>query len=139
MPNYNPLILTGSDYKFFLALSNGVIYPLLTVDSVSMDIKTEEELIYAVGEKDPIGNKQNANSYTGKITMQAGELNAILLSEGLNKVIDITGATLGATAIQGGYNRTFKGVNINSQSESVKRKDKETLSDMNFTALGLVG
>lgn len=133
----NKLILTGADYKFFLAINGGGVYPLLTVDSVSMDIKTEEELIYAVGEKDPIGNKQNANSYTGKITMQAGELNAIMLIEGLQKAIDITGATMGATAITGGLNRTFKSVNINSQTESVKRKDKETLSDMNFTSLGL--
>jgi len=138
MPDYNQLILTGADYKFTLAINGGGVYPLRTVDSVSMDIKAEEELIYATGEQDPIGNKQNANSYGGKITMQAGELNPILLIEGLKKAIDIKGATFAATAIRGGLNWIFKGVNINSQTTSVKRKDKETLSDMNFTSIGLV-
>lgn len=135
MPNLNKLILTGADYKIFLALSTGVTYPLLTVESINLDISVEEELIYVVGEEDAQGNKQNARKAGGKITMQVGEISAILLLNGLTDATRITGATLACTALVGGFQRTLRSVNINSETIDIKRKDKESLSSMNMTAL----
>lgn len=135
MPNYNQLILTGADYKLFLKINGGGNYPLLTVESINMNIVIGEELIYAVGEQDAIGNKQNERSVKGKINLQVGEMNAILLIEGLQDSTRIVGATLAAIAIQGGFARTFKAVNINTESIDIKAKDKQSIVGMDFTAL----
>lgn len=135
MPNYNPLILTGADYKLFLGIAGGGVYPLKTTDSIDLTTAVEEELIYAVGEEDAIGNKKNARKRSGKLSMQVGEINAILELEGLIDATFITGATLAATAIQGGFARTWKGVNINTEAIAVKGKDKQSLCAMDFTAL----
>lgn len=135
MPNLNKLILTGADYKIFLALSTGVTYPLLTVDSINLDIAVEEELIYAVGEEDAIGNKQNSRKFTGKLSMQVGEISAILLLNGLTDATRITNATLACTAAVGGFQRTLRSANINTETIDIKRKDKESLVSMNMTAI----
>jgi len=138
MPNLNQLILTGADYKIFLSIPGGGTYPLKTTDSFSYAIAKENELIYAIGTEEPVGNKGNAKSYNCSLSMQAGEVNAILLLEGLTSMVDISGAVVGATAIQGGLNKTFTSVNIHTEGGDVKRKDKETLVKMDCTAIGLL-
>lgn len=135
MANLNKLILTGADYKIFLSLSTGVTYPLLTVDSINLDIAVEEELIYVVGEEDAQGNKQNARKFTGKLSMQVGEISAILLLNGLTDATRITGATLACTALRGGFQRVLRTCNINTETIDIKRKDKESLCSMNMSAL----
>lgn len=138
MPNLNQLILTGADYKLFLSIPGGATYPLQTTDSFSYAIAEENELIYATGTEQPIGNKGNAYSYNCSLSMQAGEVNAILLSEGLTTMVNIKNGVVGATAIQGGVNITFTGVNIHTEGGDVKRKDKETLVKMDCTALSMI-
>lgn len=135
MPNYNSLIFTGADFKFFLALANGVSVPLLTLDTATLDVQAEEEVIFAIGEEDAIGNKQNSRKYSGKLSLQLGELNALLSSQGILNATFITGATLAVTAIIGGYATTFRNVNFNGQTTEMKRKDKETLANLTFTCL----
>jgi hypothetical protein len=138
MPNLNQLILTGADWKIFLSIPGGGTYPLKTTDSFSYNVTAENELIYAVGETEPIGNKANAKGYQCSLSMQQGEVNAILQIEGLQSMANIRNAVVGATAIQGGMNKTFTGVNIHSEAGDVKRKDKETLVKMDVTALSLI-
>lgn len=135
MSNLNKLILTGADYKIFLSLSTGLTYPLFTVESINLDISVEEELIYVVGEEDPQGNKQNARKFGGKISMQVGEISAILLLNGLTDATRITGATLACTALRGGFQRILRSCNINTETIDIKRKDKESLCSMNMSAL----
>lgn len=135
MPNYNALIFTGADWSIFLALSNGVTYEMLTVESIDLDIATEEELIYGVGNEDPIGNKQNARKYSGKISLQAGEILSIRNIAGLPDATRLTNCTLAVSAIRGGLQYVFRNVNINSEAISIKRKDKETLVNLTLTAL----
>lgn len=136
--NANQLIFTGADFKIFLSISGGATYPLITGDSVAPTTAKEEELIYAIGDEDPIGNKQNARSRKLKISMQLGELQAILDLEGLLDATDIKGATVAITAIQGAFARTYKGVNFNTEGFDIKRKDKETIASMDCTALSMV-
>lgn len=136
MPNYNQLILTGADYKFFLNIPGGGTYPLLTLESMDMDISVEEELIYALSEEDAIGNKTNARQYKGKFTIQVGEILAILALEGFLNATFIKSATIAVTAIVGGFQRTFTQVNITSDNISLKAKEKQSLANCNFTALG---
>ena len=70
--------------------------------------------------------------------MQVGEIYAILALEGLLDATFIVGATLGATAIQGGYQQTFKQVNIHTDARTIKGKEKQTLVSMDLTALSAV-
>lgn len=135
MANYNKLILTGADYKIIMVFPGGGSYPLLTVESLSLNAAVEEELIYAVGEEDAIGNKRNARKQSGKINIQAGEICAILLLEGLLDATYISNVTIATTAIVGGFQRTYKNVNINTESIDIKAKDKQSLASLDWTAL----
>ena len=137
MPNYNALILTAAEFTFFLNIPGGGTYKLLTLDSVDMTVSAEEELIYAVGEEDAVGNKQNARKVTGKFSIQIGEIGVILEAEGLTDAVRIIGATLACVAIRGGISRTLKQLNVNTEAWAIKRRDKESLASMDFTALSV--
>lgn len=135
MPNYNQLIYTAADYKIVLAITGGGAYPLLTATVADSNISKEEELIYAISNQNAIGNKQNAKKITGKLSMQVGELNAILQLEGLPDATEIVNATIAVVALVGGFQRTFQNVNINTEGINIKAKDKQTEAAMDFTAL----
>lgn len=135
MPNYNQLILTAAEYTFFLNIPGGGTYKLLTLDNVDITVAAEEELIYAVGEEDAVGNKQNARKITGKLSLQIGEIGVICEAEGLSDAVRIQGATLACVAVRGGIGRTLKQLNINSEAWAIKRRDKESISSLDFTAL----
>ena len=135
MPNYNDLIYTSADFKIVLSITGGGAYSLLTVEELSQNISKEEELIYAVSQQNAIGNKQNAKKITGKLAMQLGEMNAILLLEGLPDATEITNATIAVAAIVGGFQRTYQNVNINTESFNIKAKDKQTVVSTDWNCL----
>lgn len=137
MPNYNALIYTAADYKITLFVNN-VAYPLQTVDNIDQNESAENEVIYAVGTNLPIGNKTNAESYGGRLGIQNGELNAILLLQGYPTAIRITNATIAITAFTGGYAKTYTGVNIHGSALNVKSKDKQSVANLDFTALAII-
>lgn len=137
MPNRNQLILTGANYKVMLIISGGGSYPILTADSIDWDDSSEGETIYAIGEEDPIGEKSNNNGYSGKFSLQNGELNAILQLEGIPSATRIRNATIAITSVVGGLSKVWSGVNINKHASSVKRKDKETIANLDFKALSI--
>jgi len=135
MPNLDAIVITGAEWKIFLAMPSGKTYELKTVESIDLDISRENEDIYAVGEEDPIANKGNARKFTGKISMQAGEIMTITSLEGLADASRITGATLACAVIRGGLQRTLRQVNINSERTTLSRKAKETLTSMDMSAV----
>ena len=135
MPNLNQLILTGANYKIMLIISGGGSYPIQTAETIDWDDSSEGETVYAIGTEEPIGEKSNNNGYSGKFSMQTGELNAILQLEGLTSAIRIRNATIAVTAVVGGFSKVWSGVNINKAASGVKRKDKETITSMDFKAL----
>lgn len=139
--NLNDLIFTGADFKLFLSIPNGAIggtYQLLSTDAIDLNVSVEDELIYAVGSEDPIGNKQNARKRTGKLIIQLGEIYSMLALEGLLDATYVNGATLAVTAIQGAFERTWKQVNFNTDNLPIKGKDKQTLVTIDFSALSAV-
>lgn len=138
MPNRNQLIITAAQFTSMLIIQGGGSYKLLTLESISMSETSEGETIYAVGEEDPIGEQSNANKYSGKLGLQVGELNAILLIEGLRSAIRIRNATISVVALKGGFSRTYLGCNINTSTCDVKRKDKESLYSLDFAAVGIL-
>lgn len=141
MPNLNELIISSQTCSIVLTVPTAgptLTFPLLTVASIDFNDKSEGELIYAVGQEDPIGNKSNANSYDGKISLQMGEVNALLALCGFNSSIRIRGAQLSIAALTGGFVKAYTSVNINTDSSSVKNKDKETLTSLDFMAIGLL-
>lgn len=140
MPNLNQLIITSAFYRIILVVPTAIgslTFPLLTVSSVDWNDASEGEDIYAIGTEEPIGNKTNANKYSGKLSLQVGELNAILSGSGFNSAIRIRNATLAITALTGGYAKTYKNVNILTDSSATKAKDKESLTSLDFNAIGL--
>lgn len=138
MPNLNQLILSAAEYETVLNISSGGTYPLETAESISWAEASEGETIYAIGQEDPIGEKSNANKYSGKFVVQVGEANAILLLEGLLSMIRIRNAVIAITGVTGGFAKTFTGVNINSANVDLKRKDKESLMNCDFNCLGIL-
>jgi hypothetical protein len=138
MPNLNSLILTAADYKVIMVIPGAGTFPLVTVDNISYNVAREEETIYAVGEELPIGNKRNAAKYSGRLSMQNGEINAVLSIAGLREATQIAGATIAITAVTGGFARTFSGLNINTESLDVKAKDKQSMVSLDWTATSIV-
>lgn len=141
MPNLQGLVLTAADYKIMIDVPNALggtsAYVIITALEISYDIEVEDETVYAIGTVLPIAEKSNAKSYKGKISMQAGEVNAVLLLAGLNDGTQIVNCTLALAALQGGFSRVFTNVNFNSESLSVKAKDKHTPINIAWKGLGV--
>lgn len=140
MPNLNQLIITSALYKILLVIPTALgslSFSLLTVSGIDWNDASEGEDIYACGTEEPIGNKTNANSYKGKLNLQIGEMNAILAASGFDSAIRIRGGTLAITALVGRYAKVYKNVNILTDSSSIKAKDKESLTSLDFNAIGL--
>jgi hypothetical protein len=134
MPNLNSIILTGSDHKVALMIPGSGVYPILTASNISWEDAAETEMIYAVGSEYPIGNKQNAFSFKGKLSMQNGEMARILNGANLITAIQIPNAVLSITT-NNGPSYTYSGLLINTSSVDVKNKDKESLVSMSWTAI----
>lgn len=137
MPQLNKLVYTAADYKIIMIVPGAGSFPLQTCETMNTSIQREEETIYAIGVEEPIAAKRNAVKYSGKLSIQAGEANAILQIAGLNEVTQIANATLAITALVGGFSRTYSGVNINTENLDVKAKDKQTMIQMDWTAVAV--
>lgn len=137
MPNLNGLIIGAEEFDCALLIAGGGKYPIETLESLSWQETSEGETIYAIGSEDPIGEKSNANKYGGKFSLQLGEMFAILSLEGLVSGIRIRNAVIAITAPTAGFNKTFKGTNINTANVDIKRKDKESLVNCDFNCVGI--
>lgn len=133
----NSLILTAADYKVLLIIPGAGSFPLKTTESLGWNNAREEETIYAIGQEEPIGAKRNAAKYSGKLSMQVGEIAAILQIAGLVESTQIAGATLAITATQGGFSRVYSGMNINTEAVDVKAKDKQSIVSLDWTAMSI--
>jgi len=138
MPNFGSLIITAAEYKVAWNISGVANFPVLTVNEIGWTETQEGELIYAVGEVNPIGNKGNAIAVKGKITIQEGELQAILSLAGVNSVVYIPASTIAVVSLQNAASYTFTNLVFTSSAISVKAKDKETMRNIDFTALAVV-
>jgi hypothetical protein len=138
MPNYNALIITAAEYKVALNVSGVAVFPLLTVNEVGWTETQEGELIYSVGDVNPIGNKGNAIAVKGKVTIQEGELQAILTLVGVNSIVYVPASTLAVVSLQNAASYTFTQLVFTSSAISVKAKDKESMRSIDFTALAIV-
>lgn len=139
-PNLNQLIINSAICSIWMTIptATGLIpFQLLTVQNFDFNDGASGELIYAIGQRDPIGNQSNENKYDIKITMQLGEINAILAICGFSSAIQINGAQVAVAALTGGFKKSYQSVNINTDSSSIKAKDKETLVSLDGLAIGL--
>lgn len=137
MANLNTIILTGSDYKVALLIPGSGVYPILTATEIGWDDKAEGELIYAIGSEYPVGNKQNAYAFSGKLSLQAGEMFGILQTAGLVSAVTIPNCVLSITSTIGGPSYTYSNMLINSSSVSVKPKDKESIQALSWMAASI--
>lgn len=139
-PNLNQLIINSATCSIWITIPTAtgpIPFQLLTVQNFDFNDTSSGELIYGIGYRDPIGNQSNENKYDGKISLQLGELNAILQICGFSSSIQINGAQLAIAALIGGFQKSYQSVNINSDSSSVKAKDKESLVSLDWLAIGL--
>ena len=109
----------------------------MTAASISWNETADNELIYTVGNEEPIGNKQNTRKYSGKFSMQVGELELILLAAGLKSAIQIPNATLSIVAVNNAFSKTFAGICINTSATDIKAKDKESIVNLDWTAISV--
>jgi len=137
MPNLDALILTAADYKV-LMIVNGKTFPLQTLDTIGQNTAREQETVYAIGTEQPIAEKRNGVKYAGKLTIQVGEIAAILQLCGLQESTQISGATLAITAVRGGFSRVYSGMNINTEDIDIKAKDKQTTANLDWAAVSVV-
>lgn len=138
--NLNQLIINSSTCSIWITIptASGLIpFQLLTVQTFDFNDTASGELIYAIGQRDPIGNQSNENKYDGKITIQLGEINAILQICGFSSAIQIANAQISVAALTGGFTKSYQSCNCNSDSSSVKAKDKETLATLDWLAISL--
>lgn len=138
--NLNQLIINSATCSIWITIptaTGNLQFQLLTVQTFDFNDTASGELIYAIGQRDPIGNQSNENKYDGKITMQMGEINAILQICGFSSSIQINGAQISVAALQGGFAKSYQACNCNSDSSSVKAKDKETLTSLDWLAISL--
>lgn len=142
MSDKSALIMNAADYKISVDVPNALtgnfnLYVFGTIQEIGYDIEVEDETIYAVGTVTPIAEESNAKSYKGKLTAEAGEINAILGLTGKNDATSVQGATLGIIGIKGGFARVFTGVNFNTESLNIKAKDKHTPITINWKGLSV--
>lgn len=142
MPNLNQLIINSATCSIWISIPTaanptGQSFQLLTVETFDFNDEASGELIYSIGQRDPIGNQSNENSYKGKISLQLGELNAILQTCGLASSIQINGAQISVASLTGGFRKSYQSANCNSDSSSIKAKDKQTLVNLDWLAIGL--
>lgn len=140
--NLNQLIISSQTCSIVLTVPTAnspvpLSFPLQTVQTFDFNDATEGELIYAIGQQNPIGNKSNANKYDGKITLQLGEVNAILAICGFLSAIEIQNAQLSVAALTGGFVKAYQSVNFTTDTSSIKAKDKETLTTIDWLSIGL--
>lgn len=136
MADYSSLIYTAAEYKL-VWLINGTAYPLKTITDFGTSAKVEDESIYAIGAEDPIAEKVTGTQYTGKLSLQAGELDAILRSQTLSAATQIRGSQLGITAISGTFARIYGTVNITTEDLDVRAKDKQSIISLGWKALSV--
>src|ERR1035437_8113645 len=133
---FNQLILTAAEYKLLLIV-DGVTFPILTGETFSWNVSREQETIYMIGQEEPGGEKRNAAKYSGKLSLQNGEMSAILQIAGYTEASQISGATLAIASTNGVFNQAYGAVNINAVSGDIKAKDKQTLVSLDWNALSL--
>ena len=136
MAQLNQLILTAANYKVLLIVDR-VTYPILTGETISWNIAREQETIYAIGDEEPIGEKRNAAKYSGKLSLQNGEMSAILQVSGYSEATQITGATLAIASTNGLFSQVYGSMNINTAGCDIKAKDKQSIISLDWNALSM--
>jgi len=134
----NGLVIPAQSYNMVLVMPSGNPYPILTAETLDFDATAQGETIHAIGQQTPIAVKSNATSYKGKLGLQTGEWNAILLLEGFTDATQVQGATISISAIGYVFVRTFKGAVFLSDTVSVRRGNKETLTNIDFEFVQLI-
>ena len=140
--NLNPLVYTSSDYKITISAKNDngqvITVPLFVVEDLGYGAKKELEYIHGIGSDEPRALKSNTSTYPGKLSMEAGELENLLIGLGVPFATHIQSFTI---AVIGGANlvKVFKECKFDSHDATIKAKDKRSLISMNFMALGVAG
>jgi hypothetical protein len=140
MGQYQQLIINSATCSIVLTVPTAlgqITFPLQTVETFDFNDKSSGELIYAIGQADPIGNQSNENAYDLKITLQLGEISVLLQVCGFTSAIQIRGAQIAVAALLGGFAKSYQFCNCNSDSSSIKAKDKQTLVSTDWMAIGL--
>jgi hypothetical protein len=123
----NAIIYTAADYKIKLTYSTFDLKSEGTgkdagaiIESLDVNIKVESENVYGIGSKYPQGLKTNGYSYSGKLSLEAGEAEKFCVKAGIGNMTEVYDATL---------------VIITSNDLSVKAKDKRTIVSFSWDAL----
>ena len=138
MPNYSKFYYSAAEYKIFLSVANGTTAPLLTISDFEDNEKVESEPQHVVGEIDPVAIKVNGRTFTGKLSISAGEAEVLLQLNGLSKYTDIQNANIIVSSFDGIIIKRIIGVFVTSKSMPIKAKDKATIIAMDYEYLDIL-
>lgn len=134
MANQNAVVYTSSDYSITLNVG-GSKNILATCEEVKYGSKIESDFLHAVGSDYPVALKSNAITYEGNLTLQAGELEAILKAKGVLFLTEVKDNVIVISALNGNFIRTFNSVIFDSHEGGTKAKDKDSKITINWKGL----
>lgn len=134
--NFNRLIYAGSDYLIALSVK-GIPYPLPLVQEMGYNAKKNADMQYRVGSEEPIEIITSNAVYSGRIQIEAGILEVILLANLMSSANQIRDAYVTIISTTGVLVKIFTGVCITNYDGSIKAKDKRSLVSLDFTALSI--
>lgn len=135
--DYSKLFFPASDYKITISC-NGIMVPLMLVESFDYSRKIETEVFHAIGSIEPQGIQSNTATYEGKIQIEAGELQLFLIALGYQFASEISGATIAICTSFGDIVKIFKNCALGSDDRSVKAKEKRSLASIDFKSTGVM-
>jgi hypothetical protein len=136
--NFNPLIYTGGDYIVALSIKN-VPYPLILLQEINYNAKKNINYEYKIGSEEPIEIITSNATYSGKIQIEAGVLEIILIANQISAANQIRDAYITIISTAGVLLKMFQGVCITNYDGTVKAKDKRSLITLDFNAIGIIG
>ena len=136
MANQNAIVYTSSDYAIALSIG-GNKNVLATCEEVKYGSKIESEFLHIVGSDYPVALKSNAITFEGNLTLQAGELEAILVKAGVLFLTEVKDNTISISALNGSFSRVFKSVIFDSHEGGTKAKDKDSKITINWKGLSV--
>lgn len=136
--NFNPIIYTSADYIIALSIK-GIPYPLSLVQEVSFGAKKNAEYQYIIGSTEPEEIIDSNSSYPGRIQMEAGELELLLIANLYSSPTQIRDATLTIISKAGALVKQFFSLCIIGYDGGTKAGDKRSLVTLTYESLGITG
>jgi hypothetical protein len=137
--SYESLVISPSEYKVVLTIGN-LVWPLLTLEGIDMNASREFKEIFFIAQENAGLTKRKRVRYSGNLILQIGEIMSVMNAAGFVEGTQIVNSILGITSLTlNGLKRVYSGLNINTESISLKSTDKDSLVTLGWNAIKITG